>query len=660
MKDIGLRIRETDISTGGRQVSQDQGTTLGDLLAAARRQYLPVLVCALIGIFIGAAHFATSPKQYFAQARVLVDDRLSALAAEITAITPLARDDTALLNEIEILNSLQLAAEVTRKTRLHRNPEFLNPPSSALGSFVASVKDRVRSLVLSYSPVEETTPVLLSQEQQELRQIYTTALFLQRDIKIVRVGNSFSISISFMSPDPQLSVQIVNAYADAYLADSLNANLEASNRTGEWMRRRLEELQENAKTAALEAEEFRANNKVSDLPGLREREQRAETLNALYNAIAARYEQISIEGSFPVTNGRILSSALASKNAASPILWQFLAIAGLLGIIFGFTIAVVREFKERYFRTGEDVEKFTGLSFLGYLPTFTTGRVGTSVLGAGVENSLERTAEFFSSRHRRALETVNGRVSHPVEPAVKPGFIPTAPDLFTPTDNPRSIYSETLRHLHATVEQSLSGKIGSVIGVTSMLPGEGSSTLAANYANLVAKLGARTLLIDAVLATPSLSTDLQYANQQGLANVLDGTCQLTDAIGTIPNSGLEFLSNGFEPHRLHASQAQFQQSMPKLIAALRTHYSYIIIDMSALGLTADAKILLPEIDRFVLTSEWGKTPRNLVQQFIAREPEISRKILGVMLSKVQVKNLSKYGSFGGSEKYLNRFSEYAS
>ncbi len=670
MKDLGIRIREADIDTGVRAQARSEGATLGDLLSAARRQYFPVLLCGFIGIVLGAVHFATSPPKYFAQARVLVDDRMSELAAESTAITPLARNDTALLNEIEILNSQQLAVVVTGNTQLHRNPGFLNPPLSMFGKMQFAVKDWIKVLMLGFIPATEPEPVLLSREQQEARQILTTALFLQRDIKIARVGNSFSVDISILAHDPQVAAGLVNAYAEAYLDDRLNANLQASNRTAEWMRSRLDELLANANAASRDAEEFRANNKVSDLQGLRELEQRADTLNALHNAIAGRYEQISIEGSFPVSNGRVLTTALASKNAATPRLWQYLSIAGLLGVIIGFTIAVSREFRERYFRTGEDVERYTALAFLGYLPKFSpnpsyapeqalSGRImefSSSRQGfhqgqqgpdygadAGVDTGADNHLDNHSDNHSDTGQ----------QPPMQT-LIQYAPHLFIPVIEPNSVFSNTLRNLHASFEQTHSGKTGAVVAVTAMLPGEGGSTVAANYANMVAKLGGRTLLIDAVMEIPSVSSELQLGNQPGLIGVLDGSSQLTDAIYNLPGSGLEFLPNGYDTQQLHTNMALFQQSMPKLIAALRTHYSHVILDLPALGVSADAKILLPGVDKIILTSEWGVTPRNLVQQYMAREPEIARKVLGVVLNRVNLKKLAKYGKFGGSEGYLKR------
>ena len=660
MKDLGIRIREADFDMDLPVADTGQGTTLGDLLSAARRQYLPVLLCGLLGVMLGLANYITTPPLYFAQSRVLVEDRISELAAEITANTPLVRNDTALLNEMQVLRSLQLATVVVEATNLTENNIYLSPPDSGLNALISNAKSWVKGLIPTGSPIEASDQDLTA-EQQKTRRTQAIATSLQQSVWIERVGDSFSIDISMATHDPKLTADLVNAYADAYLADYLNANLQASNRTADWMRNRLDELLETANAASRNAEQFRANNKVSDLQGLRELEQRATTLNALHDTIAQRYEQIIIEGSFPSTNGRILTRAITPKNPVSPRLFQIVSIATLIGLILGTAIAVLREYGERYFRTGEDVAKYTGLPFLGYLPTF---KSPPRLVKPDLKNPVDSpklASEFTSSRNSEVPDDTDVNLPG----AVAPSALETrpldvfAPHLFIPVLEPKSIYSASLRNIHATLEQSLPGKSGAVVAVASMLPNEGNSTLAANYANMVAKFGARTLLIDADMNQPALSAALNCSDGAGISQVLDGSCNLVDAIRKLPETGLDFLPSTFDEQPGITNEALFRQSVPKLIHALRTHYDFVILDLPPLSMAVDTKALLPEIDRIILACEWGVTPRNLARQFMAREPDVARKILGIVLNKVNLKELPKYSTFGSSESYLRKFSRHS-
>lgn len=43
---------------------------------------------------------------------------------------------------------------------------------------------------------------------------------------------------------------------------------------------------------------------------------------------------------------------------------------------------------------------------------------------------------------------------------------------------------------------------------------------------------------------------------------------------------------------------------------------------------------------------------------IRNEPLIASKVLGVVLNKVRLDKLPRYGSFGGSEQFIKRYSSY--
>src|SRR5690606_33543553 len=73
---------------------------------------------------------------------------------------------------------------------------------------------------------------------------------------------------------------------------------------------------------------------------------------------------------------------------------------------------------------------------------------------------------------------------------------------------PASSFAETLRNSRIATDVVLQGKPCKVIGFVSVLPHEGKTTAAANFAGLLASQGARTLLIDGDLRNPGLSRGL--------------------------------------------------------------------------------------------------------------------------------------------------------
>ena len=110
-------------------------------------------------------------------------------------------------------------------------------------------------------------------------------------------------------------------------------------------------------------------------------------------------------------------------------------------------------------------------------------------------------------------------------------------------DSPFCRYAEAIRSVKIAADLSGALKSHKVIGVTSTLPNEGKSTIAANLAHLIADARGRVVLVDADLRCPSLSR--KYApDSLGSIGAVMGHIALDDAIVSIPLTNLRFLPAG--------------------------------------------------------------------------------------------------------------------
>lgn len=572
-----------------------------EFFLAVRRQGLLVATMALLGLFLGAFHYATSPKEYYAGATVLIEQRQNDLTQEIAAAVPVLRNDTALQNEVQILSSLELASTVVRQLDLDSDANFLNPPSSVLGGYLSDLVSWTKSWIPAAPDAVGGSAGSVDAGPDQ--RILETAALLRNRTTFTRVGRSFSVEIGYLSHDPALATAIANAYADAYLADGTQAKFEASERTAAWMRDRIEELRLSAAEASREAEEFRAENGAIDQQGLRERDQRAASLNNLFLTIQSKYEQIALEGSFPVSNGRILSRAIAPKSAAAPKAWQILAAGLALGGLIGLAIAVFREFRETGFRSGQDVREVAGVAFLGYLPVLRRKKIRMKKWSKTNATEVEpaHMPDFISARRPSAPKEHADQVTDQMAELWKTASLSTQrsgqavsipSDLFACGVAPGSHTDTLFRNLLTTLEMELEGDTGRVVAVGAVADGEGATTTAVNLANLAALCGYRTILVDGDLRNSSLADRLGISRGPGTLAVLEGTVDLHRATQRLPYSGLDVLTTGadaksgkgFEPSRL--------PRFADLIASLRLSYDLVIIDMPPLSQRPEAKSLL--------------------------------------------------------------------
>lgn len=364
---------------------------------------------------------------------------------------------------------------------------------------------------------------------------------------------------------------------------------------------------------------------------LRGLEQKAQALATLYQSFLARYAEASQQRSFPIAQARVISQAGDPVAASSPRKTMVLGLSLVLGLFAGAGAGAVREFRERFFRTAEDVQNALDVKFLGYLPI-----VGPSFRGKATPNGADGPDQPEAPR-----ETTIPRI------------------LRVAINAPASSFAETLRNVKLASDVVLPRDPCKVLGFVSVLPDEGKTTVAANFAGLLAAGGARTLLIDCDLRNPGLTRGLPLLPERGLVEaVVGGDQRWQNTLLFDRKTRLAILPAVIRGRLAHTSELISGPGMRDLIEAARQSFDYIVVDLPPLGPVVDAKAFAPLADGFVLVAEWGATPRALVRSALQAEPVIAAKTLGLVLNKTDVRQLPRYGLFGSAEQYLDRYSSY--
>lgn len=366
---------------------------------------------------------------------------------------------------------------------------------------------------------------------------------------------------------------------------------------------------------------------------LRELEQKSNALATLYQTFLARHEEASQQRSFPIAKARVISQAADPVAASSPRKTLVLGLSLVLGLIGGAAAGALQEFRERFFRTSEDVRSALDINFLGYLP----------LVGARLATK--------SRRGRTGTKAGDKSRDQPAAP-VAPRILRVA------VNQPASSFAETLRNTKLAAEVVLPDRPCKVIGFVSVLPDEGKTTAAANFAGLLAAGGARTLLIDGDLRNPGLSRAMSLSPDKGLVEAIVGEQRWPATIMVDRSTSLAIIPATVRRRLSHTSELISGPGMRSLLAEARKAYDYIVVDLPPLGPVIDAKAFAPLADGLVLVAEWGKTPRALVRATFQAEPQLAGKLLGIILNKTDMKRLARYGGFGSSEQYLDRYTSY--
>lgn len=360
---------------------------------------------------------------------------------------------------------------------------------------------------------------------------------------------------------------------------------------------------------------------------LRELEREAESYRELYQNFLTRYQQALQQQSFPITGARIISKANLPTRASSPKSVIVFGLAALIGLVIGSGVAGLREFADKYFRVGEDVRDMLNLEYLGIMPLVETKRKEG--------NELDQ----IDPSQPRSISWGNKAASY-----VK--------------DHPLSKFAETLRSAKVAIDLGTSSEGAKVIGIVSSLPGEGKSTTAINFAQLLAMQGARAILIDADLRNPGASRMLAPSVRSGLLQAITDNMPLKDIVMMDPATKLSFLPAITNYRIPHSSELLASPGMKTILDTLRQRYDYVIVDLPPLGAVVDARAISPRVDAFIYVIEWGRTSRKVVQTTLNNDPDLVAKCAGVVLTKVDTEKMKLYSNVGSDEYYYNRYSSY--
>lgn len=373
---------------------------------------------------------------------------------------------------------------------------------------------------------------------------------------------------------------------------------------------------------------------------IRELETSAKGYRSLYESFLQRYMGSVQQNSFPVTEARVISSATPPQKTSKPNPKLLLALGLFGGAMLGAAIGLAKEMKNRGFRTSEEIEDRLRLPCLSVVPLLQKKKLAGLI--------PPRTSE-------------NGKTDREAEKKIIVGSSPTA---WLTTAIPQSRFAESIQSIRLAVDpgqtrsKSRIAKIRSkVVGLTSVLPNEGKSTIAASLAHLLANSGKRVIVIDCDLRNPSLSATLAPGAGASIADVVLGDYPLDSAIWTDPVTKLDFLpAKG--PHPCRPSDVLYSEQTKELFDRLRLSYDYVIVDLPPLAPVADARTVAGLLDKFILVVEWGRTTAEVIEHALDGAPSVNESLLGVVLNKTDMKAMKRYASHYGDYYNHEHYARY--
>jgi polysaccharide biosynthesis transport protein len=296
-----------------------------------------------------------------------------------------------------------------------------------------------------------------------------------------------------------------------------------------------------------------------------------------------------------------LIAAPVVNEVSSSSLFNDLIFSSIIGLLLGTGVALAVEKMNGIIYSLKDLSEEVTISVLGMIPRGKNEQV------------------FLNSVHPMEEKDT-------VYPLHEGGFTSTKDGYkFSP-------FVESFRTLNSQVRLlNPDFPVRSVV-VCSSSPNEGKTTIAIKLAQAAAAMGQRVLLVNADLRKPSL---LSQEGIYGLTDVVEGKCQLMDAVQFVPDAGnLHILlagSTGLDPTNILSSK-----KMQDLIEDCQHDFDFVIYDTAPLDF-ADSLLLIPQTDGLLLVTQLGTTHREVLRNSLRKLQVANVSVLGLVVNMVDDK-----------------------
>jgi non-specific protein-tyrosine kinase len=366
----------------------------------------------------------------------------------------------------------------------------------------------------------------------------------------------------------------------------------------------------------------KANLAAADQQTLASVEARISYLTDTYTTLLA---QVS-SGNRPLLNTATLVQAAGVPNLPiAPQTRKNVLIGTIAGLVIGVLLAFLLDFINEAVLTPEDAERATGMMPLAVI----------GVNGAWM---------------RRGILGMGGRRRKPADPPDPPPLLPAhgnargsrSSRLFA-LESPHDPVTEAFRTLRTNLAFSSIGQPVRTLVVTSMMPGEGKTTVAANLAVVLAQSGRRVILVDTDLRRPTLHTVFNVAKNPGFTDILLGYATASAALQHTAVPNLRVLPCGPRPSN-PAELLSFPALVP-LIEELEAQADLVIFDTPPMGVLTDAVLLSTRMEGTVVVIRSGVTRPGALIKGIESLKTVGARPIGTVLNMVNASEFGKYGNY---------------
>ncbi len=298
---------------------------------------------------------------------------------------------------------------------------------------------------------------------------------------------------------------------------------------------------------------------------------------------------------------KVLDEAILPHSPIKPKKGILLALGTILGLVAGIMFALLSEYFAKKITVPGDVEELTDFPYLGTIPYITDKKLYN--------------------------------------------------DLFV-IKEPKSLASQMMWALRDKVDAFKSGEKSQIIAITSMIKGEGKTTVSANLALCLGMGDKKSVIVSLDLRLPEIHKKFDIDNSKGISDVLFGDKNIFDVTyrcdqyknlyiipsGSLTDNPMKIINSNY---------------IDEVVELLRDKYDYIIFDLPPVSVAAESVFLMKKADLVIDVLKANYSEKSFVTYIQEVVSNNKIKHLGFVLNAVDKKYI-KILSRKENQKYIKQ------
>lgn len=494
------------------------------------------------------------------------------------------------LVEMYILNQLEVKFEATEQATT-----WLTERVTELQQQLEAAEAEVKAFSASTDLVSPETLSALENQLKDIRDRSESTRGLKEaaEARLARLQAADTRAAQAAAAEDTQLTQLLQRIDTPAIAEAFDARFQQI-----VARTELDVTRAAAQLPALERSQVELESRISkqgeDLITLQQLTREAEANRLLYEYFLGRLKETSAQKGIQQADSRILSHAVVPNVPSAPRKSMLLAMSGMVGMMIGVGLVLLREARQNGFRTSRDLERITGRTVMGQIPLLP------------------------ARRRKDAIAYLNQR--------------------------PTSAAAEAIRNLRTSLLLSNVDHPPKVIAITSSIPGEGKTTMSLALAQNFVGMDRKVLLVEGDIRRRVFSQYLNTDQTKGLLSVLSGESKLDEVVVRDPIVGADVLLG--EKSSTSAVDIFSSERFSQLMEKARDAYDVILIDTPPVLVVPDARVIAQSADALLFVVKWDSTTKSQVEDALHMFDTANQRVHGLALNQISVKGMKRYG-YGG-------------